>query len=450
MIRESHSIVPPDPQLDRYERTGLIVLGLGLLIMLSSFFARYEGTVKQALFWSSLFAVFAGGFIYGLRTHLKRVAGIQSNGLTRSSLTARGAAGWTVGVILTALYCMLYWAPGALWGLVELFDPLSYAIRGGAADQYFLYGTIYTIAVIIMGAKAIAKYRHSRYQLLRTSSIIFCQFVLAWIVPYWMSALNQPEFYPTYFWPLSYKNLFPDKVEGLMQSEQTLAMFVLGWGIIMILVVTPFLTYKYGKRWYCSWVCGCGGLANTVGDSWRQLSDKSLGAWKVERYSIHAVLVLIIVTTGALWLHASYGVLGSVAPPMKKFYAFFIGSVMSGVVGVGFYPLLGTRIWCRFACPMAAILGLIQRFKSRFRITTNGAQCISCGNCSKYCEMGIDVRWYAQRGQDIVRSSCVGCGVCSTVCPRGVLNLENGPVDQREEYNFDLLSDFKARHHEKK
>jgi ferredoxin len=39
--------------------------------------------------------------------------------------------------------------------------------------------------------------------------------------------------------------------------------------------------------------------------------------------------------------------------------------------------------------------------------------------------MGIDVKAYAQRGQDIVRSSCVGCGVCSAVCPRGVLRLEN-------------------------
>jgi ferredoxin-type protein NapH len=73
----------------------------------------------------------------------------------------------------------------------------------------------------------------------------------------------------------------------------------------------------------------------------------------------------------------------------------------------------------------------VQRFKSRFRITTNGGQCISCGNCSAYCEMGIDVRWYAQRGQDIVRSSCVGCGICSAVCPRGVLNLENADESSR-------------------
>jgi ferredoxin len=39
--------------------------------------------------------------------------------------------------------------------------------------------------------------------------------------------------------------------------------------------------------------------------------------------------------------------------------------------------------------------------------------------------MGIDVKWYAQRGQNIVRASCVGCGICSAVCPRGVLKLEN-------------------------
>ena len=45
--------------------------------------------------------------------------------------------------------------------------------------------------------------------------------------------------------------------------------------------------------------------------------------------------------------------------------------------------------------------------------------------------MGIDVRWYAQRGQNIVRASCVGCGVCSEVCPRGVLNLETGPLTGR-------------------
>ncbi|MFT5437869.1 MAG: Pyruvate/2-oxoacid:ferredoxin oxidoreductase delta subunit, partial [Ulvibacter sp.] len=89
--------------------------------------------------------------------------------------------------------------------------------------------------------------------------------------------------------------------------------------------------------------------------------------------------------------------------------------------------------------PMAAILGMQQRLFSKFRITTNGGQCISCGNCSTYCEMGIDVRAYAQKGENIVRSSCVGCGVCSAVCPRGVLNLENDSMNGRIDSNQILL-----------
>ena len=109
--------------------------------------------------------------------------------------------------------------------------------------------------------------------------------------------------------------------------------------------------------------------------------------------------------------------------------------MFSGVIGVGFYPILGNRVWCRFGCPMAAVLGIFQRKKSRFRITTNGDQCISCGNCSTYCEMGIDVRSYAQRSENIVRASCVGCGICSEVCPRGVLKLENDSADIRTNLN---------------
>ena len=110
---------------------------------------------------------------------------------------------------------------------------------------------------------------------------------------------------------------------------------------------------------------------------------------------------------------------------LRTWYGAYIGALFSGVIGTGFYPFMGSRVWCRFGCPLAAYLGIIQRFRSRFRITTNGGQCISCGNCSTYCEMGIDVRAYAQKGQNIVRASCVGCGICASVCPRGVLALEN-------------------------
>jgi polyferredoxin len=234
-------------------------------------------------------------------------------------------------------------------------------------------------------------------------------------------------------WPLNYYFFFDWNLDKLIQGG-TLGIFMLGWGLAMILVISPLLTYFFGKRWYCSWVCGCGGLAETVGDPFRHLSDTSLKAWKIERWMVHSVLVLAVIMTVMViytYLTGNSQVLFLNSYTLREGYGFFIGAIFSGVIGVGFYPLLGTRVWCRFGCPMAAILGIQQRFFSRFRITTNGGQCISCGNCSTYCEMGIDVRQYAQRGQDIVRASCVGCGICASVCPRGVLKLENGKVNLR-------------------
>jgi polyferredoxin len=173
-------------------------------------------------------------------------------------------------------------------------------------------------------------------------------------------------------------------------------------------------------------------LAETLGDPYRQLSDKSLEAWQYERWIVHGVLAFAVVMTGMVlytYFTGSHSIFFFSSDSVRSWYGFLIGAGFAGVVGTGFYPLMGNRVWCRFGCPLAAYLGLVQRFKSRFRITVNGGQCISCGNCSTYCEMGIDVRHYAQRGQDVVRASCVGCGVCAAVCPRGVLRLENAGED---------------------
>lgn len=312
-----------------------------------------------------------------------------------------------------------------------MFDPLSGLIRGRKADQWFVYGSFYTMAVTFMGVKFMYKYRHNRYQLIRTMSVMFFQLIFAYLLPAFMLLMNQPEFYFSYFWPLKYDYLFPGTVNYLMKQPGGLGVFLVFWGAMMSVVAVPTLTYFFGKRWYCSWVCGCGALAETAGDPFRALSDKSLRAWRIERWLIHGVLVFVVATTLLLWLNSGQkgGLLGGWSQGFSKTYGFLIGAVFSGVIGMGFYPILGNRVWCRFGCPQAAILGIFQRYLSRFRITTNGGQCISCGNCSTYCEMGIDVKAYAQRGQDIVRASCVGCGICSAVCPRGVLRLENAASD---------------------
>jgi len=364
-----------------------------------------------------------------------RPPGTRHDGLMFRALTARGAIAWALGVLFTAFYVVLYFyedlqgkgVPRVLDGGIRLLDPLARALSGHDADKWILYGTLYTLAVLVMGVRMLAKYRHSRYQELRTSSVMFFQLGFAYLIPSFLELLQQPGYYFTYFWPLKHGYGWPDGVHHLAASGKY-GLFFVGFGAFMTLVATPLLTWRYGKRWYCSWVCGCGGLAETLGDPWRQHSDKSLRAWRLERLTVHGVLVLVVVATAILWVDSARRGewLGEWSSPFAKAYGLYIGAIFSGVVGVGLYPILGSRVWCRFGCPMAAILGIFQRFWSRFEITTNGGQCISCGNCSTYCEMGIDVRWYAQREENIVRASCVGCGVCAAVCPRGVLSLENG------------------------
>ena len=418
----------PDQQgLHQNQKIGLALVGLGVLGLLV---ALLGGGVLAPTFTLllSLGGMGIGTILYAHATYKTQPAGVRNNGVYFRELTARGGWAWMLAVIVTAFYVLLYFYPAPLQNLIRMADPLSMLIVGQQADQWFLYGMFYTMAILVMGVKGILKYRHSAYQIRRIGVIMFVQLFFAFLIPYLMKGFNQPDYYFSYLWPLQYRYLFPDTIARFQESG-ALGQFLVFWSVASSFLATPFLTYFYGKRWYCSWVCGCGGLANTAGDPFRHLSDKSLGAWKIERWLIHSVLVLIVAITGLLWINAfTYGdFLGQYAGGLKSAYGFAIGNIFSGVIGVGFYPLMGTRVWCRFGCPMAAYLGILQKYFSRFRITTNGGQCISCGNCSTYCEMGIDVKWYAQRGQNVVRASCVGCGICSTVCPRGVLKLENGP-----------------------
>lgn len=455
MSQPSLSISNPHPTgASVLQKAGMGVAALGVLLLLIAW-AGFDLPALPVLV-VSIVSIFAGTFMVTRAKYKGLPLGIKNHHVWFDSFTNRGLWGWFAGILLTGFYICLYWYPESLGyggsansGLVRLFDPLSMAFKGKPASQWFVYGTLYTVAILALGTKFMFKYRHNRYQLIRTVVVMVSQLFLAYLIPEILAGLNYNDavdangnyigYYNTDLkntWPLDYDFFQKWQLEGFQKSAyQPLGKLFLYWGIAMFLVVTPVLTYLVGKRWYCSWVCGCGGLAETAGDPYRHLSSKKLSSWKLERWLIHGVMVFVFLATAA----SIYGYVAEtgkiwgigIYKNFEKPYGFLIGAMFSGVIGVGFYPLLGNRVWCRFGCPMAGYMGLIQRFKSRFRITTNGGQCISCGNCSTYCEQGIDVRWYAQRGQNIVRASCVGCGICSAVCPRGVLKLENAPEEGR-------------------
>ena len=515
-INASMSLAKPDSQaLTVTQKIATAIGVMGLFLMILAYF-NVNFPNKSLFLTLSLVLMAAGTIVFTNNAYLTKAAGIKNDGVWFKSISSRGLLGWATGIALTLFYIVLYFK--AEWlglagkgeentGLVALFDPLSRLLNGGPASQWFVYGTLYTFAILVFGYKFMLKYRHNRYEQIRTGSVMFFQLAFAFLIPEFMSRLNSDTFNLPYYdfkniWPLNYYNFDKYRVDDFISSGD-IGLALLIFGVVSIFIITPILTYKYGKRWYCSWVCGCGGLAETAGDPFRHLSDKTQVAWNIERWVIHSVVVFVTLMTTAVvysylgtdatkyWLtknvflisvaalltvvfalimifkrkelakDAQYGAIGYFviimaligmhyfsgtdnvflfkAYTLQSSYGFLIGAIFSGVIGVGFYPIFGNRVWCRFGCPMAAILGLQQRLFSRFRITTNGGQCISCGNCSTYCEMGIDVRAYAQKGENIVRSSCVGCGICAAVCPRGVLKLENDSMKGRINSNDILL-----------
>jgi MauM/NapG family ferredoxin protein len=71
------------------------------------------------------------------------------------------------------------------------------------------------------------------------------------------------------------------------------------------------------------------------------------------------------------------------------------------------------RFWCRYLCPLGALLGLVSR-AAWLRRSVGGA-CLECHRCARACPMGtID----PNRGFASDPAECIMCLDCAPVCPR--------------------------------
>ena len=103
-------------------------------------------------------------------------------------------------------------------------------------------------------------------------------------------------------------------------------------------------------------------------------------------------------------------------------YKYLADLWLAGILGVTFYFHFSGRIWCRFACPLAALMHIYTRF-SKFRIFAEKKKCISCNVCTSVCHQGIDVMNFANKGIPMEDPECVRCSACVQSCPTGVLSF---------------------------
>ena len=226
-------------------------------------------------------------------------------------------------------------------------------------------------------------------------------------------------------WPLNVYNVFtPNPMTGwlIISAVQTF-------------IIIPALIYRYGKGAYCGWICSCGALAETMGDGQRHKMPRG-SAWNklnmIGQWLLLIAVVLLLVRIGGWlfpesWMHRSFDLLlkgensdYKLVNPLS--WKWTVDVLIGGIIGVGFYFKFSGRVWCRFACPLAALMHIYSRF-SRFRIFSNKDKCISCNSCTSVCHQGIDVMNFANRGEPMQDPQCVRCSACVQVCPTGVLSF---------------------------
>lgn len=228
-------------------------------------------------------------------------------------------------------------------------------------------------------------------------------------------------------WPLNVYNVFTASPHW----------WWMGIGFLQTFVLIPWLIYRWGKGAYCGWICSCGALAETMGDRHRHKMPHG-PIWnrvnligQVFLAAAFALLVLRIVgwVTPWGWPDRTFDLLlegksadGGKAVAWFFSYKWFVDILFGGVIGVGFYFKYSGRVWCRFACPLAALMHIYTRF-SKFRIFAEKKKCISCNICTSVCHQGIDVMAFANRGAPMEDPECVRCSACVQSCPTGVLSF---------------------------
>jgi polyferredoxin len=145
-----------------------------------------------------------------------------------------------------------------------------------------------------------------------------------------------------------------------------------------------------------------------------------------------AVLIAATVVTVMVLLKDSITVLRHPSAWSLETYHLFADVWLVGILPVTLYPFLGGKVWCRYWCPLAKLMHLMSKGYaklgiSRFSIVAND-KCIACTECSRNCQVGIDVMSYALKQQvlDNSTSSCIGCGICVSVCPMDTLSFGGG------------------------
>ncbi|HEX9117087.1 MAG TPA: 4Fe-4S dicluster domain-containing protein, partial [Anaerolineae bacterium] len=254
----------------------------------------------------------------------------------------------------------------------------------------------------------------------------------------------------TFQWPFNFVNLF----SRLDPLQAFTAMIAARQPILLYapVVLTIAATLLFGRVW-CGWVCPLGAILELFGQ--KGTRKMPLGMRQAKYWILGAVLLMAAAGSLAFLYFDPItilvrGLANTIAPLIgiavdAKFRADFLTDKrpLFTLIGiVSFLPLLivlglnliERRFWCRYLCPLGALVGLGSKVAWINR-RVDKLSCVDCGDCTNACGMGAIK--LADASHD--PAECVVCLDCGAVCRKEAISFAKPlPEQSAKRWNFEF------------
>ncbi|MBZ5536504.1 MAG: 4Fe-4S binding protein [Acidobacteriia bacterium] len=238
---------------------------------------------------------------------------------------------------------------------------------------------------------------------------------------------------------------------------------------MLLSLVTLGVTLLAG-RWFCGWICPLGSLHHFItslrgGSARQKIEVGGYHPWQKAKYYILAAFLVVSVLGANVvgWLDPLsffvrslstavypainsaivsmftwvYNVNPGIGPvrltavtepvydvlrkhflaPHQPYYwgGMLIGVLFVAVVALNFYR---ARFWCRYVCPLGALLGVVAK-NPLVRLRRDEEKCNDCGLCLVNCQGGETLGAHAEWKP----SECFYCWNCKSDCPSHAISF---------------------------
>jgi len=201
-------------------------------------------------------------------------------------------------------------------------------------------------------------------------------------------------------------------------------------------LLTIGITLAFGRVW-CGWFCPLGAILELFGHKGRKLRWQGLRQWK---YVILFTIMLMTIFGSLAFMYFEpitilvRGITAIFKPAIEYVQledkeTFSLPGINWWLIATPFVLVLALnfvekRFWCRYLCPLGALVGLGSKF-SWVKRRVDQMSCVQCGDCAALCTMGAIS---ADKDFTSDPAECIMCMDCAPPCPKTAITFEGGEM----------------------